>query len=183
MIFFLLLFWIFLNQSITDAVVFHCFRPVFSLTIEFIFAVICLLIFPNSGLLGLISLHLVFCWKFCGGLLLLWMVPFLWFQIPYHLVQVWKQFFGGFSLYSVLLLGLPFYIHYVWIFPTSHCIFGAPFCENSCIYHLQHVFFVHSLFLWHLNLNFSRPGMPSFWLLPLSQMKEHAAALRTPPAL
>ena len=47
----------------TESVFFHCLSPVFSLMVELIFAVICLLILPISGLLGLMSLHFVFCWK------------------------------------------------------------------------------------------------------------------------
>ena len=61
--FFLDLFWIFLNHFITESVFFHCLSPVFSLTIVFIFAVICLLIFPISGFAGLINLHFVFWLK------------------------------------------------------------------------------------------------------------------------
>ena len=51
------LFLIFLNQFITSFVFFHWFMFVLALTLRLIFSTIRLLLLPNSGLHGLIGLH------------------------------------------------------------------------------------------------------------------------------
>ena len=77
-----LCFFIFLNQFITLFVFFHCFMFVLALTLRLIFSTICLFTLPNSGLHGLISLHVGLFLKFSLGSLSvtnasLWAVTFI----------------------------------------------------------------------------------------------------------